>query len=192
MVAVDGELVGQLIYEDQIRPESARVMHELRTRQIGNLVMLTGDNQASAHHVASQLGINRLYAEVLPNEKAEIVKNLRDKGNKVAMVGDGINDAVALTYADVGIAMENGSDLAQHSADVVLLQDDLTKFVTALDAARNAVSLIHQNYSIVVGMNLVALAMALFGRAIPAEAVALVSNGSAIAASVNGLRPLVR
>jgi P-type E1-E2 ATPase len=192
MVAVDGELVGQLIYEDQIRPESVRVMHELRARQIGNLVILTGDNQASAHHVASQLGINRLYAEVLPNEKAEIVKNLRDKGNKVAMVGDGINDAVALTYADVGIAMKNGSDLAQHSADVVLLQDDLTKFVTALDAARNAVSLIHQNYSIVVGMNLVALAMALFGRAIPAEAVALVSNGSAIAASVNGLRPLVR
>jgi P-type Cu2+ transporter len=186
MVAVDGELVGQLIYEDQIRPESARVMHELRARQIGNLVMLTGDNQASAHHVASQLGINHLYAEVLPNEKAEIVKNLRDQGNKVAMVGDGINDAVALTYADVGIAMKNGSDLAQHSADVVLLQDDLTKFVTALDAARNAVSLIHQNYSIVVGMNLVALAMALFGRAIPAEAVALVSNGSAIAASVNG------
>ena len=88
--------------------------------------------------------------------------------------------------------MKNGSDLAQHSADVVLLQDDLTKFVTALDAARNAVRLIHQNYSIVVGMNLVALAMALFGRAIPAEAVALVSNGSAIAASVNGLRPLVR
>jgi P-type E1-E2 ATPase len=154
--------------------------------------MLPGDNQASAHHVASQLGINHLYAEVLPNEKAEIVKNLRDKGNKVAMVGDGINDAVALTYADVGIAMKNGSDLAQHSADVVLLQDDLTKFVTALDAARNAVSLIHQNYSIVVEMNLVALAMALFGRAIPAEAVALVSNGSAIAASVNGLRPLVR
>jgi P-type E1-E2 ATPase len=192
MVAVDGELVGQLIYEDQISPESVRVMHELRARQIGNLVMLTGDNEASAHHVASQLGINRLYAEVLPNEKAEIVKNLRDKGNKVAMVGDGINDAVALTYADVGIAMKNGSDLAQHSADVVLLQDDLTKFVTALDAARNAVSLIHQNYSIVVGMNLVALAMALFGRAIPAEAVALVSNGSAIAASVNGLRPLVR
>ena len=65
---------------------------------------------------------------MLPNEKAEIVKNLRDKGNKVAMVGDGINDAVALTYADVGIAMKNGSDLAQHSADVVLLQDDLTKF----------------------------------------------------------------
>ena len=150
MVAVDGELVGQLIYEDQIRPESARVMHELRTRQIGNLVMLTRDNQASAHHVASQLGINHLYAEVLPNEKAEIVKNLRDQGNKVAMVGDGINDAVALTYADVGIAMKNGSDLAQHSADVVLLQDDLTKFVTALDAARNAVRLIHQNYSIVV------------------------------------------
>jgi P-type E1-E2 ATPase len=150
MVAVDGELVGQLIYEDQIRPESARLMHELRTRQIGNLVMLTGDNQASAHHVASQLGINHLYAEVLPNEKAEIVKNLRDQGNKVAMVGDGINDAVALTYADVGIAMKNGSDLAQHSADVVLLQDDLAKFVTALDAARNAVRLIHQNYSIVV------------------------------------------
>ncbi len=193
MVAVDGETIGQLVYSDQIWRETPAVIQALKDRSISNLVMLTGDNGATAQHVASRLGITELHAEILPHEKAEIVQALRGEGRRVAMVGDGINDAVALSYADVGIAMKNGSDLAQQSAHVVLMKDDLMKLITALDLARNGVKLIHQNYSIVVGLNIVALAMAIGGGAvIPPELTALISNGSAVTASLNGLRPLLQ
>jgi heavy metal translocating P-type ATPase len=192
VLAVDGQMVGQLIYQDQIRSECPAVLSALRQRQIRNLIMLTGDNFAAAHHVASTLGIEKLHAEILPHEKAEVVQELRRQGRVVAMVGDGINDAAALSYADIGMAMKNGTDLAQESAHVVLLQDDLSRVVTAVDVARNAVRLIQQNYGIVVGMNLVALAMALAGGLVRPELTALVSNGSAVVASVNGLRPLLQ
>ncbi len=193
MVAVDGETIGQLVYSDQIRRETPAVIQALKDRSIPNLVMLTGDNGATAQHVASRLGITELHAEILPHEKAEIVQTLRTEGRQVAMVGDGINDAVALSYANVGIAMKNGSDLAQQSAHIVLMKDDLMKLVTALDLARNDVKLIHQNYSIVVGLNILALAMAMLGGGlVPPELTALISNGSAVAASLNGLRPLIQ
>ncbi|MGH8011675.1 MAG: heavy metal translocating P-type ATPase [Candidatus Binataceae bacterium] len=192
MLAVNGEMVGQLIYEDQIRPEGAHVIEALKLRAIRDVVMLTGDNGAAARHVADALGINQLYAEILPHEKAEVVKHLRDRGRMVGMVGDGINDAAALSYADVGIAMKNGTDLAQHSAHVVLMRDDLVCILDAIDISRGAVKLIHQNYSIVVALNLAALAMALAGGMVRPELTALISNGSAVLASVNGLRPLVQ
>lgn len=193
MVAVDGETVGQLVYADQIRRETPAVIQALKDRSIPNLVMLTGDNGATAQHVASRLGITELHAEILPHEKAEIVQALRTEGRRVAMVGDGINDAVALSYADVGIAMKNGSELAQQSAHVVLMKDDLMKLVTALDLARSGVKLIHQNYAIVVGLNVLALAMAMVGgTVVPPELTALISNGSAVTASLNGLRPLIQ
>jgi P-type E1-E2 ATPase len=191
ILAIDGEMVGQLVYQDKIRPESPAVISALRDRGVRNLMMLTGDNEAAARHVASALGITELHAEILPGEKAEVVRELRRKGRVVAMVGDGINDAAALSYADVGIAMKNGADLARESAHVVLVQDDLSRVVTAIDIARNAFRLVHQNYSIVVGMNVVALALALAGGLIRPELTALISNGSAVVASVNGLRPLI-
>jgi heavy metal translocating P-type ATPase len=191
MVAVDGDIVGQLVYEDQIRTESASVIGRLKERNISELAILTGDNPAAARQVAARLGIKQFHAGILPAEKAEIVRAMRKSGRTVAMVGDGINDAVALSSADVGIAMKNGADIARQSADVVLAQDDLAKVVTAIDVARDAIGLIHQNYSIVVSMNLLALAAAVFGAPVSPEMIALVSNGSAVAASINGLRPLI-
>jgi len=193
MVAVEGDTVGQLVYADQVRDETPAVIRALKERAIPHIVMLTGDHGAAARHVAAQLGITDVYAEILPTEKAAIVQELRRKGRRVAMVGDGVNDAVALSYADVGVAMKNGSDIAPQSAQVVLMQDDLMKLVTALDLARSGVELIHQNYAIVVGMNLAALAMALLGgRLVPPELTTLISNGSAVMASINGLHPLMR
>jgi P-type E1-E2 ATPase len=191
MLAINGEMVGQLVYEDQIRPESSAVIGALKERDIHNLMMLTGDNAAAAGRVASALGIREFRAEILPHEKVEVVEDLRGKGKIVAMVGDGINDAAALAHADVGIAMKNGTDLARESAHVVLLHEDLSKVVTAIDVARNAVHLVHQNYLIVVGMNVIALAMSLTGTLLLPEVTALISNGSAVVASVNGLRPLI-
>jgi Cu2+-exporting ATPase len=191
MVAVDGELVGRLLYEDELRPESAAVIKALHERGISNLIMLTGDNASTARHVAAAVGIGQLHAEIMPDEKAAIVQRLRDQGRVVAMVGDGINDAAALSYADVGIAMKNGTDVARESAHVVLVRDDLYSMVEAIDIARNAVRLVRQNYSIVVGMNVLALTMSVVGGLIRPELTALISNGSAVAASLNGLRPLL-
>jgi Cu2+-exporting ATPase len=191
MLAINGEMVGQLVYEDQIRPETPSVIAALKERDVHDLVMLTGDNAAAAKYVAAALAIKEFHAEMLPHEKAEVVQDLRKKGRVVAMVGDGINDAAALSYADVGIAMKNGTDLARESAHVVLIHDDLSRIVTAIDIARNAVKLVHQNYSIVVGLNIFALALSLAGGLVRPEITALISNGSAVVAGVNGLRPLL-
>jgi heavy metal translocating P-type ATPase len=191
LVAVNGEIVGQLFYEEKLRPEAGAVMKALKSREVRELVMLTGDSCAAAEHAAAALGIDQVHAEILPRDKAEIVRQLQREGKVVAMVGDGINDAAALSYADVGIAMKNGTDLAQESAHIVLIQDDLRRVVTAIDIARNAVHLVHQNYTIVAGINVAALAMALTRRRVPPELTALLSNGSAVLASVNGLRPLM-
>jgi Cu2+-exporting ATPase len=191
MLAINGEMVGQLVYEDQIRPETPSVIAALKERDVHDLVMLTGDNAAAAKYVAAALAIKEFHAEMLPHEKAEVVQDLRKKSRVVAMVGDGINDAAALSYADVGIAMKNGTDLARESAHVVLIHDDLSRIVTAIDIARNAVKLVHQNYSIVVGLNIFALALSLAGGLVRPEITALISNGSAVVAGVNGLRPLL-
>jgi Cu2+-exporting ATPase len=191
LLAVDGELVGQLVYRDELRAESTGVIRALRERNVSHVAMLTGDNYAAARAVAHELGLDQFHAEILPPEKAGVVRELQRQGRVVAMVGDGINDAPALSYADVGIAMRNGVDIDQQTADVVLIQDDLSKVVTAIDVSREAVGLVHQNYTIVAGLNAFAIAATVAGGLMAPELTALISNGSAVLASVNGLRPLL-
>jgi heavy metal translocating P-type ATPase len=191
LLAVDGELVGRLVYRDEIRAESPRTLRALRQRRIRELIMLTGDNQATARAVAKNLGMDRTYAEILPHEKADVIGELQRQGKVVAMVGDGINDAPALTYADVGIAMRNGVDIAQQAADVVLVRDNLGGIVSAVDLSRETIRLVHENYAIVAGLNGLALVAALGGLIAP-QLTALISNGSAVIAGLNGLRPLLR
>src|SRR5262249_18268401 len=191
MVAVDGALVGHLVDQDELRAESEAVIKELRERKIGNLVMLTGDNFAAGRSVANKLGLEQFHTEILPQEKAEVVSELQSRGKVVAMVGDGVNDAPALSRANVGIAMRNGVDIGKHTGDVGLIQDDLSGVVTAGDVSREAIALVNQNYSIVAGLNILALAGAVTGGVIGPELTALLSNGSALIASANGLRPLL-
>jgi Cu2+-exporting ATPase len=191
-VAVDGELAGLIPYADQIRPESRQVIQTLHNLGIKNLIMLTGDNAVVARAVGQRLGLDRQYAETLPADKAEIIQELKRQGHIVAMVGDGINDSPALSYADVGIAMKHGAEVTHESAHVVLMEDSLWKLVSAIEISRGAVSLIKQNYAIVAIMNTIALGLALPGGLISPEITAVISNGSAILASLNGIRPILR
>jgi Cu2+-exporting ATPase len=129
---------------------------------------------------------------MLPADKAEAVQELQRQGRVVAMIGDGINDSPALSYADVGIAMKHGADITHESADIVLMEDSLWKLVKAIEISQDAVGLIKQNYGIVIALNTLALGLALPGGLVTPEITAVISNGSAILASLNGVRPLLR
>ena len=190
-LAVDGNLAALIPYADQIRPESQSIIRRLNNLGIKNTIMLTGDTSTVARAVSEKLSISRYIADMLPADKADVVKDLQSRGHVVAMVGDGINDSPALSYADVGIAMKHGAEVTHESADVVLMEDSLEKLLEAVDIARGSIDLIKQNYAIVIGMNTVALALSLPGGLVSPSVTALISNGSAILASVNAIRPLI-
>jgi heavy metal translocating P-type ATPase len=191
-VAIDGQLAGLIPYADRVRPESPAVVQKLRALGVRDTIMLTGDNAIVARAVGSRIGLTRQIADMMPADKAQVIEDLKREGRSVAMVGDGINDSVALTYADVGIAMRHGAEIAHESADIVLMEDSLWKLVKALEISRDAVGLIKQNYGIVGVLNTLALGLALPGGLVTPEFTAVLSNGSAIAASLNGMRPLMR
>jgi heavy metal translocating P-type ATPase len=191
-IAVDGQLAGLVPYCDEIRPESRPVIQRLHAMGIRNTIMLTGDNSVVARAVCNEIGLTRHFADMLPADKADVIQQLQREGNRVAMVGDGINDSPALSFADVGIAMKHGAEVTHESADIILMEDSLLKLVKAVEISQGAVRLIKQNYAIVAGLNTLALALALPGGLITPEVTALISNGSAILASLNGIRPILR
>ncbi|WP_045175786.1 heavy metal translocating P-type ATPase [Anaerocellum danielii] len=143
-IAIDGKFAGIIAVADVIKPTSKKAIEKLHKMGI-NTVMLTGDNRQTALAIAKQVGIDKVVAEVLPQNKAEEVKKLQAEGKKVVMVGDGINDAPALTQADVGIAIGSGTDVAIESADVVLMKSDIMDVVTAIDLSKKAIRNIKQN-----------------------------------------------
>ena len=143
-VAIDGKPAGLLGVADPIKsstPEAVKLLHESGV----NIVMLTGDNHTTAQAVAGKLGIDRVEAEVLPDQKAAVIKKLQAEGRRVAMAGDGINDAPALAQADVGIAMGTGTDVAIESAGVTLVKGDLRGIATCRLLSRKTMRNIRQN-----------------------------------------------
>jgi P-type Cu+ transporter len=146
LVARGGRFLGALDVADVVRPEAARAIAEVR-RMGMRTVLLTGDATSIAREVGSQLGVDEVLAELLPDQKLSKVRELQAAGKRVAMVGDGINDAPALVQADVGIAMGSGTDVARESADVLLLGNDLLKLVEALRIARRCRGIIRQNFA---------------------------------------------
>jgi heavy metal translocating P-type ATPase len=191
-IAVDGKLAGLVPYCDQIRKESRPVIRQLHAMGIAHSIMLTGDNGVVARAVCRDIGLTEHFADMLPADKASVIQNLQRAGRRVAMVGDGINDSPALSFADVGIAMKHGAEVTHESADVILMEDSLWKLVKAIEVSQDAVRLIKQNYAIAASLNTLALGLALPGGLIRPEVIALISNGSAILASMNGIRPILR
>ncbi len=189
-LAVDGVHAATLAYRDEIRAESRDLIRDLRARGVDDIVMLTGDGPAVAAHVARELGIDRFFAEMLPEDKAEMAQRFRREGRVVAVVGDGINDSPALSYADIGVSVCAGAEIARETAGIVLMTADLHKLVEAIDLSRGAIGIIRQNNGISFGVNSLCYALSIPGLISPVLAT-LLSNGSAVLACLNGLRPLL-
>ena len=189
-LAIGGELAGVICIEDPLREEARRVISELRGEGIKRIVMLTGDNYHTAEHVAGELGIDRFEARLLPEQKTAYIQKLRDEGARVIMIGDGINDSPALSAADVGIAMKESADIAREVSDVVLTSNSLDSVVTARRLSTGVMRRVQSNYTFIVAVNSMLLALGLFGAITP-TASALLHNSSTIGASIRSMRPLL-
>jgi Cu2+-exporting ATPase len=191
-VAVDGEAVAVVGLADAARETAAAAVAALHDLGVA-VVMLTGDNEATARRIADQLGIDRVIAEVLPGDKAAQVASLQAAGHRVAMVGDGVNDAPALAQADVGIAIGAGTDVAIETADLVLMRSDPLDVAVALQIGRGTLRKMRQNLGWAIGYNTIALPIAAgifepsLGLVLRPEIAALSMSGSSIIVAVNAV-----
>lgn len=145
-ISLNEQLVGMIGLQDNVRDEAAEVIAHLRELGVRQIVLLTGDKQQKAEQLADALGIDRYFAEATPESKVEVVQALQEQGCRVLFVGDGVNDAPALTQADIGMAMNQSTELAQQAADAVLMRDSLHGVATARELASEAMSLAEQQY----------------------------------------------
>lgn len=191
VVVEDGRLLGILGLADSPRPEARVALEHLRKMGVKRIVMLTGDNRRAAQSVGEAVGVDEVQAELLPEDKLRLIKELGEKYGPVAMVGDGVNDAPALAAATVGIAMGGvGSDVAMETADVVLMADELEKISEAINLARKAKTTIVQNLGFAISVIAVLVVLVLFDRlTLPLAVVG--HEGSTILVAFNGLRMLV-
>jgi Cu2+-exporting ATPase len=188
-VAQSGRVLGLIAIADAVRPTAKEAVAKLRERGI-EVVMLTGDNAGTAKRIAADLGIDTVLADVLPGQKAAKVKELQATGKKVGMVGDGVNDAPALTQADVGFAIGAGTDVAMESADVVLMKSDPYDIVAAIELSRATLRKMHQNLWWAVGYNVIAFPLAagvFFPFTLSPEIAALSMSGSSAVVAINAL-----
>jgi heavy metal translocating P-type ATPase len=188
LVAADGRFIGQIVVADNVRPQAAGAMRQLADLGI-RTVLLTGDTRAVAQAVAADLGIAAFEADLLPEDKLARVRALVAGGETVAMVGDGVNDAPALSAADIGIAMGSGTDVAKESADVVLIGNDLAKLVETLRIARSTRRIIWQNFAGTLAIDALGIALAALGYLNPLIA-AFIHVGSEIGFLLNSARLL--
>jgi Cu2+-exporting ATPase len=188
-VAIDGKMAGVLAIADAVRPSAVAAVKRLKEMGV-EVAMLTGDNQGTANRVAEELGIEIVFAEVLPEEKQNKVEELQGRGYKVGMVGDGINDAPALAKADVGIAIGAGTDVAVETADIVLMKSEPFDVVKTIELSEGTLRKMKQNLAWATGYNMMAIPIAAglltpWGITLRPEVGALAMSGSSILVAVN-------
>lgn len=189
-LAIGGVLSAAIGIRDPLRPEAKEMVELLHASGIGHVVMLTGDNRSTAAAIAEELGIDDYRAEVLPEDKAAFISSMQAKGQSVIMIGDGINDAPALSLADVGIAIGSGASIAREVADITIAAEDLRELVLLRKLSQKLMRRIDRNYRFVMGFNGSLIALGAFGVLAPAVS-ALLHNGSTLLLSMDCLTPLL-
>ena len=189
-LAVEGMLSAVICIEDPLRDEAAAVVTSLKKAGISKVVMMTGDSERTASVIAKKVGVDEYYAEVLPEDKAAFVEREKAKGRKVIMIGDGINDSLALSAANVGIAISDGAEIAREIADITVGSDDLYQIVTLKYISNALMKRIKSNYRKIVGFNSGLIALGVAG-VLPPTTTALLHNGSTILISVNSMKNLL-
>ncbi len=189
-LAIEGLLAAVICIEDPLREEAAAVVAALRRHGFDKIVMMTGDSERIAGSIASKVGVDEYYSEVLPEEKADFVKRERAAGRKVIMVGDGINDSPALSAADVGIAISDGAQIAREIADITIEADDLSGLLTLRAIGCGLLERIRKNYVRIVGINSGLILLGITGRIQPTSS-AMAHNVSTLMIGLNSMRNLV-
>ena len=192
-LAADGKYIGNILISDEVKEDSARAIKGMKENGVKEIVMLTGDNEAIGKNIAKKLGIDKVFTELLPNEKVEKLEEIykaKSQKSKIAFVGDGINDAPVLARADLGIAMGGaGSDAAIEAADIVIMNDEPSKIVTAIKIAKKTKEIVWQNITIAFAVKIIVMILGLFGDATMWEAV-FADVGVALLAVLNAARVL--
>lgn len=187
-VAVEDELAGIIAIEDRVREDSQKFLDMLKDLGVKRIIMLTGDNEATARNVAKKLGIDEYHAQVLPEGKTAIIRNLKSKGYVVAMIGDGINDSPAISLADVGISMKHGADIAKATCDILLLERGLDGIIEVRKIAQDAMSRIQRNFRYIIGINTALIGLGIGGIISPVFS-AFAHNIATVIVSASTLRP---
>ena len=192
VVALDGRVVGVVAVADRVRTDAKEMIDRLHDVGVRKVVMLTGDTQRVAESVAAEVGVDEVHAQLLPEDKLDVVKRLQAEGRTVAMVGDGVNDAPALATADIGVAMGvAGTGVAIETADIALMKDDLLKLPQAVDLARRTVGAMRQNIAIAL-LTVVVLLAGVFAGGVTMAIGMLVHEASVLIVIVNAMRLLRR
>ena len=189
-LGIEGELAAVICIEDPLRAEAPGVIRKLREAGFKQIVMMTGDSDRTARAIASKVGVDEYYSEVLPEDKARFIEEARKNGHKVIMVGDGINDSPALSAADVGIAISDGAELAREIADITIGADDLSVMVTLKEISNGLMAKIHRNYRRIVGINGTLIALGVTGVIQPTTS-ALLHNTSTLLIGMDSMKSVI-
>ena len=189
-MAIGGELAAVLLIEDPIRIEAPEVIEKLHSAGFTNIVMMTGDSDRTAKAVAAKVGVDRYFSEVLPEDKASYVKKMREERHKVIMIGDGINDAPALSESNAGVAVSGGAAIAREIADITITADDLGLLLVMKELSNRLMGRIHSNYRFIMSFNLGLIILGVMG-VLPPSTSALMHNVSTLAISLKSMTDLL-